>query len=185
MILYVLLAAFVVGLLGGAGGMNWWNDATNARHELAAKEAQAEVDQLAHEAVVAASNNIIDMTAAYQAGESKAKIVYRDRVAKGQQNVAAYEVFRNPLCVLPPVILSDLNYQRTGIQSAAPAAGSAGPLHGAGGATGRVDGEPVPATGQGLGAVGGVPQTTGSTGVAGEVPRASSGGIRPKPKPTN
>ena len=178
---YLIIGAFAAGVLSGGMGMKEWSDGRQAKHAQAQAEAQAKVDALAAQIEAAAAVKVRDIETAYTAGEANAKVITRTIYVKGQQNVANYEVFRNPACVLPAVVLSELNRARAGLQTAAdtsivvPAVPAAAP------GSGRTDVHVVPANASGRGNTGGVPTPPANTGGSGAVPGQS---VRPVPKPT-
>ena len=183
MIFYALGFALLVGLAGGGLGVHWWHDSRNAARERDLAEAQAMVDELAAESQAQAAQSMEAERAAFIAGEANAKVVYRTIIEKGQQNVATYEVFRNPACVLPAHVLLELNGARKGIVVAAAAGRSDGPVPGAGTPAGRPDVNPVPANAQGLGGVSPVQAPTSNAGGDGQVSGGGQGRLRPKPQP--
>jgi len=178
--IYGIGIAFLVGMLLGGSWMKEWKDGQLARHEQAQAAAQAKIDDAARAATQEAENKIIDMEAAYLAGEANAKTITRTIYVKGQQNVAAYPVFRNADCVLPPVLLSDLNRARAGVRAPADTGEPAASVPAAGAVEGRPAGNAVPASPGGHGAVGGVPAPATVPSGAGQVPGSS---VRPVPKP--
>jgi len=180
MSLYFILGAFLAGLAMGGAGVNSWKEGQIARHEQAQIVAQAKIDDAAKAAIQEASNKIIDMEAAYIAGESNAKTITRTIYVKGQQNVASYPVFRNADCVLPAVLVSDINRARTSLRTPADPGEPAPSVPAAGATEGRAAGNPVPANAGGHGAVGGVPAPPAVPSGTGQVPGPS---VRPVPKP--
>ena len=178
--IYAIIIAFLAGLTMGGAGMQSWKDGQIAKHEQAQVAAQAKIDNAARAATQEAENKIVDMEAAYLAGEANAKTITRTIYVKGQQNVAAYPVFRNADCVLPPVLLSDLNRARAGLRAPADTGEPAPSVPAAGTVEGRPAGNAVPASPGGHGAVGGVPAPATVPSGAGQVPGSS---VRPVPKP--
>jgi len=179
--IYLILGAFLAGLLSGGMGMKEWSDGRQAKHEQAQRQAQDKIDAQAAQIEAAAEVKVIDMEAAFLAGESNAKTITRTIYVKGQQNVATFEVFRNPACVLPPVVLSELNRARTGLLPAPDPAIPVPAVPAAAPGSGRPDVNAVPANASGRGNVGGVPTPPANTGGSGAVPGQS---VRPVPKPT-
>ena len=110
--------AFVVGLTMGGAGVKTYYEGKIAADRIAQEEAQAKLQAQIDRAKADAANKLIDMAAAYDAGESKAKVIYRTIEAKGQQYVATVPVFSNPQCVVPPDIVSELNGARAALRSA-------------------------------------------------------------------
>ena len=191
MILYVLIAAFVGGGLLGAGGMNWWNDAAVARAEKAQAKAEAVVAAAAEEAEQEAANKIIDMQAAFNAGEAQTKVVTKIVYQKAQQYAATNAVLTNPQCFIPADGLQFINGQGPGVALGPAAAGSDGSVRagggGQGGQAGRgtIAGGSVSVAGANATDSGGMRQTTGATSgpnqVAGSNPRAvSTNPLKPK-----
>ena len=179
--LYLLAGAFLVGILSGAGGMNWWAETKQARLERAQAAAQAQIDALAAKAQTEAANKITDMTAAYEAGEANAKTVTRTIYVKGQQVVAATPAFANPACVVGADGLQLLNGARAGVQLAANTAAIDGSVPATGAAAGRQDGDVVSGAVTGRGGVPNVQPAAGSVGSGGQVSGASARGVPKNP----
>jgi hypothetical protein len=183
MILYVVAAAFALGIAAGAGGLNWWHSAAEARRELALAEAQANVDALADKLKTEAATKITDMQASYEAGEANAKTITKTVYVKGQAYVASTPVFSNPACVVPADGLQFLNSARAGVQLAAVAGSADAAVPGTGAATGRPASDAVPANDTGRSAVPNVQPAASGAGSAGQVSGAGTGRVRPKPQP--
>lgn len=175
MIVYLLAAAFAVGALVGGGGVNWWKDASIARHEKQQAEAQAVIDEQGRKIAADAANKQIDMTAAYEAGEANAKTVTRTVYVKGQQLVASTPAFSNPACDIGADPLRLLNAQRqgAGVSVAANTGGADAAMPGAGAATGRQNGDSLSGPAVGRGNVPNVQPAAGGAGSGGQVSGAS------------
>lgn len=167
---YLLLIIAVAFGAGGFYGGYEWEAGKVARAEKAQAEAQAKVDAQARAIEQEAQNKIIDMTAAFDAGEAKAKVVTRTVYAKGQQYVATNAVFSNPVCVVPADGMSIVNGARAGVRTASAAAGGAAAMPAAGSDPGRTDLDAVPATPAGHGTVGGVHPKPRPIDRSGQVP---------------
>ena len=178
--IYGILIAFVVGMALGGSWMKEWKDGQIARHEQAQAVAQKEIDDAAAKARVEAENKIVDMEAAYIAGESNAKTVVQKVYVKGQSYVSTQPVFQNPACVVPADGMLVLNRQRASLRTPTDPGEPAPSVPAAGATEGRAAGNPVPANDSGHGAVGGVPATPAVPSGTGQVPGPS---VRPVPKP--
>jgi len=178
--IYGILIAFVVGMALGGSWMKEWKDGQIARHEQAQAVAQKEIDDAAAKARVEAENKIVDMEAAYIAGESNAKTVVQKVYVKGQSYVASQPVFQNPVCVVPADGMLVLNRQRASLRTPTDTGEPAPSVPAPGTVEGRQTGNVVPANVSGHGAVGGVSSPPAVPSGAGQVPGSS---VRPVPKP--
>ena len=178
--IYGILIAFVVGMALGGSWMKEWKDGQIAKHEQAQAVAQMKIDEAARQARIEAENKIIDMEAAYIAGESNAKTVVQKVYLKGQSYVASQPVFQNPACVVPADGVLAINRARAGMRTPADPGEPAASVPAAGADQGRAAGNAVPASPGGHGAVGGVPATTAVPSGNSQVPGPS---VRPVPKP--
>jgi hypothetical protein len=178
--LYLIIAIFVavgMGLVYNAGREQGVNS-----YKVQEAAAQAKIEQQAKQLHQEAENKIIDMQAAFTAGEANAQVVTKTVYVKGQAYVASNAVFSNPACVVPADGVLILNSARAGVRSAADPAGTVAALSDAGVAAGRQTGNAVPATDTGHGTVGAVHTDAGTASGGGQVP---AGSVRPvaKPKP--
>jgi hypothetical protein len=178
--IYALIIAFLAGLTMGGAGAWQWKEGQIARHEQAQAAAQMEIDEAARQARVEAANKIIDMEAAYIAGESNAKTIVQKVYVKGQSYVSSQPVFQNPACVVPADGMLAVNRARAGMRAPADPGEPAPSVPAAGADQGRAAGNAVPASPSGHGAVGGVPATPSVPSGVGQVPGSS---VRPVPKP--
>ncbi len=119
MIFYLLFAAFAVGGLMGGGAVNWFKDAQIARHEQAQVAAQAKIDAQAAKIQAETENKLIDMGAAFDAGEANAKTITKTVYLKGQEIVRDAPAFSNPQCVLPDTGLQLHNSEAARVRAAA------------------------------------------------------------------
>ena len=179
--IYALIIAFIAGLTMGGAGMKAWKDGQIAKHEQAQAVAQMKIDEAARQARIEAENKIIDMEAAYIAGESNAKTVVQKVYVKGQSYVASQPVFQNPACVVPADGMLVLNRQRASLRTPTDPGEPAPNVPAAGTDQGRAAGNAVPASPSGHGTMGGVPTTPAVPSGNSQVPGPS---VRPVPKPT-
>jgi len=179
--IYALIIAFIAGLTMGGAGMKAWKDGQIARHEQAMARVSAEIQAAADAAEQVAANKIIDMEAAYIAGESNAKTVVQKVYVKGQSYVASQPVFQNPACVVPADGMLVLNRQRASLRTPTDPGEPAPNVPAAGTDQGRAAGNAVPASPSGHGTVGGVPAPPAVPSGNSQVPGPS---VRPVPKPT-
>lgn len=119
MLIYGIIAAVVLGLLGG---MYWKIDSNGFdRGERTCKEAIAKAQEklIAEEAKrkAEAETKIQDMVSAFDAGEKKGAARQSQFVSKGTNHVATEPVFSNKLCVLPTDSLRNLNAARSSVRS--------------------------------------------------------------------
>jgi hypothetical protein len=119
MIVYVLLAAFVVGGLAGGGAVKWWEDQAENRRLVAQQKAQEKIDQLTEKVKQETENKLIDMKAAFDAGEANAKIVTKTVYIKGQDIVRDSPALSSPQCVLPDAGLQLHNSETARVRLAA------------------------------------------------------------------
>jgi hypothetical protein len=176
--IYAIILAFIAGLSLGTVGMKEWKDGQIAKQAQAV--AQKKIDDAATAARREAENKIVDMEAAYIAGESNAKTVVQRVYVKGQNYVSSQPVFQNPVCVVPADGMLAVNSARAGMRAAADPGESAASVPAAGADQGRPVGNPVPASDSGHGSVGGVhppPQQPSGSG------QVSGPNVRPVPKP--
>ena len=149
--------AFVVGLTMGGAGVKSYYDGVIAREKVAQEEAQAKLQAQIDRAKADAANKLIDMAAAYDAGESKAKVIYRTIEAKGLTYVAQTPAFANPACVIGDDGLLLLNSSRANLRTASDSSGVDGAVRATGANTGRQDVNPVSANPAGQRPVGTLP----------------------------
>ena len=178
--LYGILIAFVVGMALGGSWMKEWKDGQIAKHEQAMARVGAEIQAAADAAEQVAANKIIDMEAAYIAGEANAKIVVQKVYVKGQSYVSSQPVFQNPACVVPADGMLAINRARASLRTTTDSADIAPSVPAAGAAEGRPAGNAVPASPSGHGTVGPMPAPARPTDSGGQVPGPS---VRPVPKP--
>jgi hypothetical protein len=173
-ILSIALIAWTL-LVFNAGG-----DYKVAAHEKAQAEADALIEQQAEELTAKEAEKIIDMQAAFHAGEANAKVVTKTVYVKGQSYVASTPVFQNRDCVIPADGVQLLNSQITDLQTTAAASVLGLAVYGSQPTVGRTDGDAVP------------PRPTDSAAVPGvrpEVPKpdlpagAAGPSVRDRPKP--
>jgi hypothetical protein len=153
LLLLGIIAAVVLGIIGGAFWKTYSAGYDNGKADEAAEwaKAKAKLEQELAAAKAEAATKIDDMTAAYEAGVKKGKAFNQSVQAKGVQHVAAFPVFNDPDCVLPADSLSNLKNARLGVRSSAdpgtvdaivPPAGTGSPRIGA-------PSRPVPANASG------------------------------------
>lgn len=111
------MLTFVAGLTFGGVGVRTYYEGEIARKEVAQKQAQDELQQRVDKAEAEAATKLIDMQAAYDAGEANAKVVTKVVYERGKDYVAQTPAFANPDCVVPDNGLSILNSARRGIKS--------------------------------------------------------------------
>lgn len=92
--------------------------------EVAAK--QAELADLGEKLQKEGENHIIDMQAAYDAGEYNARQNALRTAQKGATDVERYPVFKNMVCTLPDESLSTVNMQRRSLFGLRPDSGGTG-----------------------------------------------------------
>lgn len=80
-------------------------------------EAQDKIDEQAKQLSTEASNKIVDMAAAFEAGKEQGRVVLQATTQRGAADVAKYPVFQNPACVLPDESLALLNAARASLRS--------------------------------------------------------------------
>lgn len=188
------MSGIVIGIIVGLIGLGAWtvecinigghlNEARVQKAEKAQADAQAKLDAAQAKADQEAKNKVIDMAAAYEAGEANAKTINNTYVQRGASDVAKYPVFRNPDCVLPDDSLHQLNSARAGLQPTADPGQPPAAVPGAPAAFGWEVRDPVPTKPSGSGAVVGVPPTAGKVGGGGQVPANGVQPVHPKPKP--
>jgi hypothetical protein len=182
--MWVLVALLAFG--AWTGGV-WYKASDQAVTSYKAKleEQQKKIDEQAAKIKEESANHIVDMQAAFEAGQAKAKVITRTVLAKGADDVSKYPVFSNPDCVLPNSSLQLVNGARAGMRTPANTASLATTLPYTGPVTGRVNGNDVPADAAGRtsgGSVVGVPATPRPTGGGNEIP-GSGVHTHPKPKP--
>jgi len=186
------LVIWLVGALGLASAFGAYtlyerNQAANAAvASLQAAQAKADAELAAKDAlaVKAAEQDITNMQAAYDAGESKAKTVTQKIYIRGQANVAKDSGLSNPVCVMSADSLQYLRSALSGMRTAADPGGEPAAVPGPGITNGRDVRQPVPQQPQEHGALGPVhanaPTASSTRQVSGSgVP----GNPRPKPKP--
>jgi hypothetical protein len=78
--------------------------------------ADAQIAAQAKAATDAAANTIIDMTAAFDAGEANAKTVEKKVFVRVASDLTKYPVFQNPACVLPPQSFALLTAAMRGVR---------------------------------------------------------------------
>ena len=182
---YLVLAAFAGAGMGGFGVHSWvaWRQDVA---EADAREAQEKIEVQTKEALQAADNHLIDMQAAFDVGESKAKVEVKTVYIKGQTYVQNTPSVNNPVCVIDGDGVSIINGQITSLRAAAAAALGLDGVSGAGTYSGNLNvyGTTVPAvSGQSV-PTSGVPAQAPKSDSASGVPGQSLQG-HPKPKPVN
>jgi hypothetical protein len=184
--LIVIALIFMAGITFGAGGMHEYQKGVIAREEAARVAAEAQLAKEVAKGLQEAENKMVDMQAAFAAGESKAKIVERTVYVQGQNYVKSTPNFSSPACAIDAAGLSILNRKIATLQrtAAASALGLSVPGPGDDQGTDDVGGGPVPPLPGSDGNVPGVPGQAAESGSAGQVPGA---GVSrpPKPKPVN
>jgi hypothetical protein len=155
-------------------------DAAVADYQIKQEAAQATIDAQAKKLTDATANAIIDMGAAYDAGEANAKAIEKKIYGKGQSYAAATPVFRIAECVVPPNGMLAANGARAGIRNPAAAPGIADAMPAAGADPGRQPANPVPPDLSGRGAVGGVPAPARPVDSGGPI-QGRSDASHPKP----
>ena len=122
MIFYLLIAAFLAGLGAGGYGVYQYEEGVQARQAQKQQKAQERIDELTRKAEQDAANKLIDMDAAFAAGEAQQKIITKTVYVKGQSYVAAApQVFANPQCVLPDGSLQLVNSETALLRATAAA----------------------------------------------------------------
>jgi hypothetical protein len=181
---WALLTVLLFGAWVGGWSVNTYHTATLARQEKQIAAAEEKIRQQDADAELAAANAINDMQAAFEAGESKAKVIYRTIEKQGAAYVASNPVFSNPQCVIPADGVQLLAGARAGIPVASPAGVGAPTLPGTGTAPAArdVNGGTVPPNDPRPGAVERVPAVENGAGGAGALPGKSTGRARPKPR---
>ena len=184
--IYALLLLFVAGLTLGAGGMNSWTQSALERKEAKRVEAEQKLAEEMAKGIKEAENKLIDMTAAFEAGQQQARVVYKTIYAKAKDYVQNTPAYSNPVCTVDATGVYELNLaiSRMHATAAARVLGIAVPDSGAnqGGQTG--DGRVVsPVSGQ-SGAATDLPTEAAKSGGDGGL--SGQGVQRPaKPKPIN
>ena len=182
MIFYVLIAAFLAGLGSGGYGVYQWKEGQIARQAQKQEKAQAHIDELTRKAEQEAANKLIDMDAAFAAGEAQQKIITKTVYVKGQSYVAAApQVFANPQCVLPDGSLQLVNSETALLRATAAANVFGFSLPDTGGSTGRGNGNVVLSPPAKPPVVEGVRPQVQSPGGTGQIPGS---GVQRPPKPT-
>ena len=110
--LYFILAAFVAGLMFGGVGVGEWKDGQAAKREKALLAAQAKVDAAAAEKTQATANALVDMQAAFDAGQAQREIVTKTVYVKGQDYIKTVPAAQNKDCVIPQEGMEMLNRAR-------------------------------------------------------------------------
>jgi hypothetical protein len=119
MIIYLLLGALLIGGIAGGGAVKWWDDQAENRRIVAQQKAQEKIDQLGKQVQQEAANKLIDMQAAFDAGEANAKIVTKTVYIKGQDIVRESPALSSPQCVLPDAGLQLYNSETARVRLAA------------------------------------------------------------------
>lgn len=142
---YIILIAVL--LVAGALYKSYNIGVTNGQASLKAQleAADQKLAQAASEARQEAENKIIDMSAAYEVGESRAKVIYLKQNEKGASDVKNFAVFSNPICVLPSDSLRNLNSARASVRTASDSGEAPGAVPGPGTPAVGNDGGAVPA----------------------------------------
>ena len=182
MIFYVLIAAFLAGLGSGGYGVYQWKEGQIAREAQKQQKAQDHIDELTRKAEQEAANKLIDMDAAFTAGEAQQKIITKTVYVKGQSYVAAApQVFANPQCVLPDGSLQLVNSETALLRATAAANVFGFGVPDTGRPAGRGNGDVVLSPPAKPATVEGVRPQVQSPGGAREVPGS---GVQRRPKPT-
>lgn len=99
MIGFILGGVAVIALIGYSYFLGGENAVANYKEKLEAVNQRIEAAD--KKAVEVASNHIIDMTAAFDAGEANAKTVEKKIYVRVGSDLTKYPVFQNPACALP------------------------------------------------------------------------------------
>ena len=181
MIFYLLIAAFLAGLGAGGYGVYQYEEGVQARQAVKQREAQDKIDALTRKAEQDAANKLIDMDAAFAAGEAQQKIITKTVYVKGQSYVAAApQVFANPQCVLPDGSLQLVNSETALLRATAAANVFGFGVSDTGGSTGRGNGNVVLSPSAKPATVEGVRPQVQPPGGTGQVPGS---GVQRPPKP--
>lgn len=179
MMIYAWIGSLIAALAAGAYGGYQWESGRWAQEEAKRLAAEAQVAEQARELEQEAANKLVDMSAAYEAGESKARVIVKTVVAKGQAYAASDQGLSNPACVMAPASLQYLRAALSGMRSATDPGESPAAMPGAGTpGVGNIQ-RTVPPDPAEHGTVGTVHQDAGQAGDSGQVPGRS---VRP-PKP--
>lgn len=181
-IIYAVVVLFITA--GGFTLVRGLKHGAVAEYQAQVAEQEQVIKTHADELKAVVAKNTDDMLFAYNLGEENAKVVTRTVYLKGQQNVATYEVFRNPQCVLPPLVLSELNSTRTGVQSAPVAGGGDAAMSGTGSTTGRSAGNVVPANVERHGTIPSVQSAPSGSSGSGQVSGAGTRRVPTNPLST-
>jgi len=184
--IYALLLLFVAGLTLGAGGMNSWTQSALERKEAKRVAAEQKLAEEMAKGIKEAENKLIDMTAAFEAGQQQARVVYKTIYAKAKDYVQNTPAYSNPVCRVDAAGVQLVNDQIARMHAAAAARVLGIRVPDAGTDQGK-----QPVDGGSVSALSGQPAT--AEGVRGEVrePENASGvpgqGVQrpPKPKPVN
>jgi hypothetical protein len=184
--LYAALLLFIAGLTFGGAGMNWWRETLHKAEESRRIAAEAKLAEETAKAIKEGENKLIDMAAAFDAGQQQAKVIERKIYVKGQDYVRTVPAYSNPVCRVDAAGVQQLNDQIARMHAAAAAAvlGIGLPAAGPDQERRPDDGRPVPAVSGKPPAAEGVPGTVREPEAAGSgtgqgVPRDQ----RPKPTP--
>lgn len=114
----IIAIAGVIAFAAWTGAVwSYVSDAAVAGYQKREAVAQAKIDAQAKELEQQAANTVIDMTAAFDAGQAKAKVIERVVIERGATDVRSYPVFQNPACVLPSESFALVNAARASIRT--------------------------------------------------------------------
>lgn len=181
--IWILAIVFAAGTAMGGWGVNYYNDAEQARKDKAIAVAEAKIAAADEKAKTEAANKIIDMQASFDAGETNAKTVTKTVYVKGQAYVANTPVFNLAQCVVPADGMFIANSARANLRVTSFAGSSDAAVPVTGADPGRPAINPLLANPAGYGAVGGVHPAPRPVDSSGQVPTGSQGRARPKPVP--
>ncbi len=184
--IYVIAILVVLASFAGYTAYERNQAASGAVAQLQAAQAKADAELAAKDkALVAAANqDINNMQASFDAGESKAKTVTQKIYIRGQANVAKDSGLSNPVCVMSADSLQYLRSALSGMRTATDPGGEPSTLPGPGTANGGDVRKPVSQQPQEHGAVGAVHANAPTTDSTRKIPRLNMpDNPRPKPKP--
>lgn len=114
----LILVGLIALFLSVGGGLMWHSIGTSAvaKHEQQVQAEQDKVDAVAKVKTEEAAKALIDMQAAFEAGQSEAQVIEKKVYIKGQDFVRETTVFRNKDCVVPAAGMAILNGARGELQ---------------------------------------------------------------------
>jgi hypothetical protein len=179
-IVYGIIAAVLLGA-GFYGGYQY-ESGQWAKENAARLKAETKLIEAANHARAEAETKIQDMATAFEVGQSKAKVVYRNVQARGASDVSSHPVFSNRACDWPAASVQLINSAFASLRSPADTSLPPPALPAAGAAAGGAAGSGVPVAPVAPGAVVEVRGDARSASGGGQVP-AGDPGKPPKPVP--